>query len=408
MIKKNKRTHNEKLFILCMVTLVTLSLFTVLQAYYRVYIHLAVFLLCYLTCSKEQKYTTAFVSTSLVLCVVFCMMSLMKGHGLATEHMGLFLHYTTWPVLFVFVIKKYDAKSIKKILYMVIVMCIISDILSLIQLGINPEISRSISGMYTAAEATVYYKKGVGGYGYTYAMAFLTFGVVLWLKNTSDRREKLLLITFLIINSLFIIQASFTLAIVMALVVVGLAMVSGMRSFSRVVIITIVIVLILIFAMPILQFGYDLANDLDLPWVVKRLGQLIEAIEQDDMSSLKRYELYKESWDTFVLRPIFGAIQEKGDTWGGHSQILDTMAQYGLFASLLPAFLMYCKNMCCRHITNFKLTTFYLVFVVFIFIDTCTAMQLPVVLYFVVPLIAYLESEGKLNENRNSNLSLGS
>ena len=215
MITKKKRTNNEKIFTFCVAALIILSLFTAAQAYYSVFIHVGIFMLCYLVCAKEQKYTTAFVSTSIVLCLIFCMMSLMKGYGLAMEHFGLFLHYVTWPTLFVFVVHRNSIKGMKWLLYLVIISCIIGDILSLIQLNINPEISRLISGMYSGSESITYLRKGVGGYGYTYAMAFFTFGIVRWLRVTTNKKEKLLLIVFLVINTIFIIRASFTLAIAM-------------------------------------------------------------------------------------------------------------------------------------------------------------------------------------------------
>ena len=410
MIEKKKKTNNEKVFIACLVLLISLTLFTAVQIYYSVFIHLAMFTVCYLVCAKEQKRTTAFVSTGIVLCVVFCMMSLMKGYGLAMEHFGLFLHYITWPVFFVFVVHKFDAEEKRKLLIFIVIICLIGDILSLIQLAQNPNISRLLAGdlELSASERLYYQRAGVGGYGYTFSMAFLTFGVVRWLKRTQNKREKALLISFLIINSLYVVNASYTTAIVLTLVMAGAAIISGMQSWSRIMVIVLVIVLILVFANPILQFCYELAESMELEWVAKRFNQLITAQENDDMSSLRRYELYKESWDTFALRPIFGAVVDKGDTWGGHSQMLDTMAQYGLFSILLPIFLVYCKNTCCRYIPNFKLTMFYLAFAVFAFIDTITVMQLPVVVCFVVPLIAYMESEGKLNENRDTDLSLGS
>lgn len=409
MIKK-KRTNNEKVFTLCLAALIILSLFTAAQVYYSVYIHIAIFAVCYLVCAKEQKHTTAFVSTGVVLCVIFCMMSLTKGYGLAMEHFGLFLHYITWPTLFVFVVKRGTLEEQKKVLYLLIVLCIIGDVLSLIQLAQNPDISRLLAGdLHISASERLYYQRvGVGGYGYTFAMAFLTFGVIRWLKFTDDKREKVLLITFLIVNSLYIVNASYTTAIVLAIVMAGAAIISGMQSWSRILIIVVVIVLILAFASPILQFCYELADSMELEWVAKRFGQLITAQENDDMSSLRRYELYKESWDTFASKPIFGGVIEDGDTYGGHSQLLDTLAQYGLFALLLPAFLIFCKFTCCRYIKKIKLTLFYLAFTVFLFIDTITAMQLPAILFFAVPLIAYMESEGQLHENRDPNLSLGS
>ena len=205
MNKVNKKTNNEKVFIVCVVAMIALSLFTAVQVYYRVYIHVALLALCYLVCAKEQRHTVVFAMTGVVLCAVFCMMSLIKGNALGMEHFGMFLHYITWPILFVFVVYKFNAEEKKKILYLIIVFCIIGNILSLIQLAENPDISRMLAGDRMSESEKYYYQQmGVGGYGYTFGMSFLTFGAVRWLKVTQSKKEKTLLITFLIINSIHV------------------------------------------------------------------------------------------------------------------------------------------------------------------------------------------------------------
>ena len=415
-MKPNNRTkpdqaltmNSNKIFKFCVIALVVLTLFTLTQAYYKYVIHIGLLVLCFLCCGKAQKEVVFFGGFSIVVALTFACMSLMKGHGLTMEYITFFTHYATWPFLFICVIRNFDAKEIKWLLYFVIVLCIIGNILSLIELEKNPDISRLLAGLQLEGSKTYYFKKGVGGYGHVFGMAFLLFGAIRWFKVSTNKKERAFLIVFLISNYLYILYAAYTTAITIALVLTGLALIAGMQRGPRMFILILVIVFVLVFADPILELAYNTAQDLELEWVVHRLGEIIDVESGGDTSALRRYGLYKESWDTFALRPIFGAIQDKGDSWGGHSQILDVFAQFGLFASILLLFWNRCRRTCQRYIPNFKLGFFYLVFYAFAAIDTCTSMQIPIIVFFVVPLIAYLESEGKLNENRDTNLSLGS
>lgn len=402
------KMNSNKMFKFCVIALIVLTLFTLTQAYYKYILHIGLLVLCFLSCGKAQKQVALFSGVCIVITLTFVCMSLMKGHGLTMEHITFFTHQATWPFLFLCVISNFEAKEIKWLLYFAIALCIIGNILSLIELGKNPDIARLLAGDQLEGTKNYYLKRGVGGYGYVFGMVFLVFGAIRWLKNSTNKKEKAFLIVFLITDYLYIIYAAYTTAIAMAIVLTGLALIAGMKSGQRIFVLIIVIVLVLAFANPILEFAYNLAQDLELDWVVRRLGEVIDAQNDGDVSALRRYNLYKESWDTFALRPIFGAIQDKGDTWGGHSQILDAFAQYGLFASLLLVFWNRCRMTCQNYIPNFKLGFFYIVFYVFSAIDTCAAMQIPVIVFFVVPLIAYMESEGHLNENRDPNLSLGS
>ena len=402
------KMSSNKMFKMCVIALIVLTLFTLTQAYYKYALHLGLLVLCFLCCGKAQKQTVFFLGVSIVTALLFAVMSLMKGHGLTMEHITFFSHHATWPFVFIGVVHNFDKKEIKKLLYFILALCLIGNILSLLQLFRNPEISRELAGAMHGSERSHYYKMGVGGYGHVFCTSFLVFGIIRWLKKSTDKKEKIFLVMFLVSCYLYILYASYTTAIVITVILTVLALIVGMKSNSRIFMVVLIAVLVLVFTGPILEMAHDLANNLGLEWVAKRFAQIINAQSDNDMSSLRRYQLYKESWDTFALRPIFGAIQDKGDTWGGHSQLLDAFAQYGLFTSALLVFWHRCRRTSQKYIPHFKLGLFYIVFYVFSAINTCAAMQIPVVVFFVVPLIAYMESEGKLNENRDTDLSLGS
>ena len=371
------------------VILVVISLFTLAQAYYSAYIHIALIVVCFFICRKEQWETLSFIVCGIGVCLFFVLMSFFKNNNAFMEHVGFYLHYITWPFLFVCIAKKCKAKEINHLLYFIIGICIIGDILTLIQLNINPDISRLLAGTHLGDEKLQYYKMGVGGYGYVFAMSFFMYGIVRWIKKSTSKAEKIYLIVFLIINSLLILYAAYTTAIIISVALIGLALMADIKLKYQIPILSAIIILMLVLGNPLLEACYDIANNLELNWVAKRFEQLLQAQETNDMSSLRRVELYTISWNTFKKNPITG-----GSAVGGHSQILDLLAQYGIFAVFMPMFLFSCKLLCNKILGKSKLTMLFLTFIVFACIDTCSVMQIPVIVFFAVPLILYLDKEG--------------
>lgn len=370
--------------------LVTISLFTLAQAYYSVYIHVILLALGFCVCYRERSVALKFSMMGIGICAIFVLLSILNKSGTIMEHVGFYLHYITWPMMFYYVVNNYKKKEKERLLYIILMLCIIGNILTLKELSVNPEISRLMAGTHLEGEKIKYYKLGVGGYGHVYAMSFLTFGVVKWLKNTKNKFEKLFLIVFLIINYLFILYASYTTAIIMTVFLTGLAFIDDWKKDYKILCIIFMGILVVIFGEAILEFCYEKSNALGLVWVAKRFGQLLYANETEDVMSLRRANLYMQSINTFIKNPILGGYE-----YGGHSQIFDTFARYGISAVLLLVFLKKCMKTCNNLIRKNKLITFYLVFFAFSCIDTCSVMQIPVVVFFVVPLIMYIEMEKK-------------
>ena len=370
------------------VILLLFTLFTPLQSYYNAYVHIGLLVICFLLSYDLQNKTSPFVFSSAFICIFFILFSFLKDENGFSENFGLFLHYITWPAVFVMLVSIASKQYIRKLLYFILVICFIGNVLSLIQLSINPEISRLLAGIYLGEEKDVYYKLGVGGYGYVFAMAFLTYGIVRWLMTSSIRSEKWFLIAFLIVNSLFILYASYTTAILIMVLLAALALLSNTQKNVKLIFLIFAFVVFFLFSEQILKFGYDFANDLGLDWVAKRFEQLMYANSTDNFSSLRRVKLYKESIQTFLQNPLIG-----GTEYGGHSQIFDNFARYGIWGAGLPLFFYMCMSLCNKMLNRKVLTVFFAVFIFFSCIDTCDVMQLPVVIFFAVPLIFHLETE---------------
>ena len=370
--------------------MVAFSLFTLLQAYYSAYLQMVLLIACFFACREAQGKTYFFVMGAVLIYAVLMIMDMVKEIGGPMDNIGIFLHYMTWPVLFVCVTQTYDRTEMKRLLYIIVGICIIGDILSLIQLGINPEISRLLAGIELGAQKIVYYKKGVGGYGYVFAMAFFNFGVVRMLRTVKTMAERVFLMSFLVINCIFILYASYTTAIVLTILLMTAASFSELRHKYRAVFwAAVMAVLVACFSDALLEVGYKFANRLNLSWVALRFEQLLRVEQGEEADSLRRVMLYQRSWNTFLANPFFGG--RVGAAISGHSQMLDALARYGLGSGLLLGFFVRCRTLCGKILGKDNLLIFFLSFFAFACIDTCDVMQLPVVVFFAVPLNAYLE-----------------
>lgn len=384
------RITNKSMIKMITVIMVMFSLFTLMQAYYSAYLQMVLLVVCFFACREAQGKTVLFLLSSFIFFVVLFLIDSIKGIGSFMSNLGLFLHYITWPLLFVCVTQMFTVKEIKWLLYFIVAICIIGDILSLIQLGINPEISRLLAGQIEGAEKIYYYKKGVGGYGYVFAMAFFNFGVVRMLRTVKTIPERVYLLSFLVLNCIFILYASYTTAIVLTILLITVASISEVRHKYRTVFLAAFMALIVVYFRDlILDFAYNFAHRLNLDWVALRFEQLLRVEQGEEADSLRRVMLYRRSWNTFLSNPFFGG--RVGAAISGHSQMLDSLARYGLMSSLLVWFFVNCRNLCGKILGKDNLMVFFLSFFVFICVDTCTVMQIPVAVFFAVPLIAYLE-----------------
>lgn len=381
-----KTTNNSGLFI-CAVILLCYVLFTLLQNYHSAIIQLMLLIACLLFVGKFRKEIIHIVCLLCLSCLIFLLISLCKGEG-ARESIALFFHYITWSILFFLIIYNLSYEKKLYLLRVAVIICILGNLLSIRILLVDGDVARMLAGAITETQKIKYYAVGVGGYGYVYAMTFLSYGVVFWLIRNPKLIDKILLWIFLISNLVYILLAAYTIAIFLSFALIIIALTTKMKGENaKFVLFTSIFVFILFFE-PIIMGMNNLVQKLDLDWVEKRLMQILEANESNDFSSLRRVELYSISLNSFFSNPLFG-----GDSWGGHSEILDTLAQFGVFGLLLPVCFCFLSKCCLKVIRTKNMKLFYILFLVFATINTCGSSQIPVVVFFVCPLMIYINDE---------------
>ena len=390
---KEKDKNNQFLsFWVCILS--TLILFTYLQNYYSVLIHMVVFCCCFFSLKSIEIKTLKFIFFSILPALVLSLMAINREFTTPIGQLGFFLHYITWPVILSLVVKSNTTKHIFIILRIIIILCIIGNLASIIVLLEDNTVSRILAGS-SETEKLKYYAMGVGGYGYVFAMSFLTFGAVSWLKKADKRLDKALLITFLITNYIFIIYASYTTAIILTFVLTVLSLINNKNSVITGLILIFVMLLLIIIGPWLLELGLSLAESLELDWVELRFTQLIEATTEGDFSSLKRFRLYMMSIEEFCKNPLIG-----GNGVGGHSEILDALGGFGIFGMSVPIIIIIYSKFCMQFSKKTSMLLFYIIFFIFAAIDTVSTMQIPIVVFFVVPLISNVISRNEIIDKK--------
>lgn len=386
-IKKN-------MFFIFVMALAIFTSLTLLQVYYNAYIHLILFGCCLLFANKRYKFAVPLAVGGL-LCFLFMFLSMNRTAVTPMGQLGFYLHYITWPVLLIAAINTLSLNQKLIIMRIMLVVGIVGSLLSLRVLLVDSNISRILAGAATESEMHEYYSRGVGGYGTVYATVFLCFGAIYWFINSKSMVDRCLIIAYLATAYMFILYASYTTAILITVIISLLAFTSKVKPMIKsLIVIGIIALLLMVFWDNLVEAAITILRELDLDRVVQRLTQLTQASSNNDLSSLQRSQLYLKSFESFLRHPLAGS-----DVAGQHSQILDYLAYFGIIGIFLPVLFGYYSIKCIK-LSSRRLIFFYLMFFALISVNTCSAMQIPVSVFFLCPLMVSAVKEQNANAKK--------
>lgn len=387
----------RNMFFVLVTALALFTSLTLLQIYYNAYVHLFLFGCCLLFANKRYKFAVPLAVGGLV-CFLFMFLSVNRLAVTPMSQLGFYLHYITWPVLLIAAINTLSLNQKLIIMRIMLVVGIVGSLLSLRVLLVDSNISRLLAGAATESEMYEYYSRGVGGYGTVYATVFLCFGAIYWFVNTKSLADKLLIVAYLITAYMFILYASYTTAILITVIISLLAFTSKVKPMIKsLVVIGIIALLLVVFWDNLVEFAITILRKLDLERVVQRLTQLTQASANNDLSSLQRSQLYLKSFESFLQHPFAGS-----DVAGQHSQILDYLAYFGIIGIFMPVLFGY-YSIKCMKLSSIRLSLFYIMFFALISVNTCSAMQIPVSVFFLCPLMVSAVKEQNANAKKLNN-----
>lgn len=169
----------------------------------------------------------------------------------------------------------------------------------------------------------------IGGYTFVYTAVLLYPILIL-----SYKLKKINAIVFWIsVIALFAltILSEYTTALILIMLTSILYFVGKKTSSKQLMIIGVLVFLALFFLWPVISdFLLWLADILNSETLAERLTSLANGYTGLENSESNRIELYRKSIESFLSSPFFGRILGNYTSSGGHSFILDTLADYGI------------------------------------------------------------------------------
>lgn len=222
----------------------------------------------------------------------------------------------------------------------IIVLFIITIITTIIGLNIHPEASRVLATAISSdsEELITYNWMNIGGYEFTYMMVLMYPLVILAFKLGKIKWWFALILTALIAT--YILFACYTTSLLLFIITSFFWFFKkDLKPFHILIFLFFAILFIALFYGVFAGLLEKLADVINDDIMSPRLRSIAGGRETLEDNEDNRWELWLMSLNTFLRSPIFGTVFEYGQI-GGHSFILDFMAQYGLFG-LIFLFLMY-------------------------------------------------------------------
>lgn len=247
------------------------------------------------------------------------------------------------PLIIGYYFTRYRIKDITIISRIIVIAFFVTVITTCVGLIQNPFASRVLATISNSQDvnAIIYNWKNIGGYDFIYFLVLLYPILILAYKQKKVNLVFTAIGTVMIFTTVILSEYATALLLIMCTSVLFFCK----RDLGKrgVYILLLVSVLILVFCSDyISQFLIYIAESIESETVGERFLALA-----GDPSTLKtfddnRVELYWSSINTFVSHPFLGTFLSGNNVMGGHSFILDTLAQLGMLGGVL-LFFMYKK-----------------------------------------------------------------
>lgn len=332
MIRRKSATSN--LIIALTFGLLVFHTFTYLQNYYNYLTTLAVFALVVLLSLHKAGWVIRIKGyDGVILLYVVTALLVLMGIVIKKKDIiymaGVYLPYVIWPTLFFIVEPLMTPKTKRTFLLLFLGSLAISVGATLSVLVTDNDAARLLAGAAKGSVREAYYSRGVGGYGFVYGCVFMIYGVILWLGKEKSKAVKVCMLILIAVMFIMIVYSSYTIALLLSIIVFLLSLYSKSKRKDATVIFGLVILSLVLLMVPVLNLIHNIAESLELEWIVNRTSQLLNAEETGGFADLKRMQLYKMSLETFAGNIFLG-----GTRIGGHSMVFDHMAIYGLIGGL--------------------------------------------------------------------------
>lgn len=270
-----------------------------------------------------------------ILCYMVTM-TIMSVIGIEDANLHIRVSFSFWLTIILFFAMEPYSKARKRLAILLLILFSVTTITSLIGVILDPHAARTLTYASNSMEEDIAIKKlNIGSLSFFQSLLLC---VPIIISFINKKKRVLLNVCLLIIIFITLIYASFTTSIIIFFVALLFGILSNIKSKRKTMFIVIVAFVCCI--MPWNEIIDFLQNNIQNDFVSTRLDSIIKLIEYGKIEGnlASRVQLYYGSLKTFLHNP-FGIgpkysynILENGI--GYHSQILDDLARYGIFALL--------------------------------------------------------------------------
>ena len=341
-IKKPKGIYLNVYQFACYISLLIVAL-PVVDYFCSWYITLLPFLLITYRLFKYKRTFTA-VCYSMLLAIGFVMLQYWGVYRNEEFFEWMVDGIIVWlPCITALYIKENsNEKFVKNYLQMYIIMTTITSVTTIIGLIMYPNASRELASGTAVYDTTKYTIRNIGGYQHVYALVVL-LPILMWFIKRAEKAWKIVNIVALLINLYCIYRSQYTIAIIIAAIIVVPTM---LKRFKKIMIVTMILLGTIFFFNPSgimerLSSGFKYVSEhIGMEYVGDRLlqvSQLLDGAVIHTETSAQRIDHYRHCLEKFSESPIIGNNigRFSEENISGHSMILDTMSGMGILGILL-------------------------------------------------------------------------
>ncbi len=274
-----------------------------------------------------------------ILIPIFCYMVVMATMsvlqiGDASNHLN--VSFTFWGTAIIYALLEYDPRERKLFILFILALLIINGVTSYMGLLTDERAARALTNASTSAEELERdYTLSRRNISSIYFYQGLIVMVPICISMLKKRRHILIAACSFLFIVLIVVKASFAISMLMLLIAIGISFINT-KKLSGIFIIILCVILSLI--LPLNELFVALANIIPNVEIAEKMVEIAQFFADGTMQGdlATRINLYLSSLKTFLSHP-FGVgphysyvMYENGI--GYHSQLLDDLARYGIFA----------------------------------------------------------------------------
>lgn len=289
---------------------------------------------------KESKFIILFIFLAILISLMYYLLTETRTINANVSNydlkrfMSKFFQYFLMffpAVLMLRFITNANDKQKKLTLILLSIMLIYVMFVTMRELEINPDITRSWDdNIETASE-------NVAGYYFVYAIPIVVSVLVMLIIKAKNFLQKTALIFFIVFCFFFLLQAQYTLSILIAMIGIILGFLKSSKNNAAKIIISVTVIILMFFLADILR---SIAINVKSAQVSLRFHELANFFSSGDASGYNldgRLTLYWKTIKAFFASPLIGNSRLDFD---GHTTFLTVLSDTGILGGI-PFYILY-------------------------------------------------------------------